>query len=193
MKYIVFLLSILMAATTFAKSGHNGHKKHKHESLKASEPTKHSLFHLTSEWKTHKEKKVKFNNLEKKKSVMTMIFTNCASACPMLVSEMKDMQAQAKNKNINYYLFSFDTERDDPKQLTKFKNKMKLDKNWTLFHGNKSDTRELANVLGIQYKKTPDNNFIHSNVIFVLNEKGEIICKKEGLKPNVKECLKHLN
>ncbi|MCH2535050.1 MAG: SCO family protein [Bdellovibrionales bacterium] len=191
MKYVS--IAIILFLSVSLKAQHDHHKHHDHQSLQAKEPTAHSLFHLNSEWTTHDNKKINFKDLDKKKSVMAMVFTSCPSACPMIVSEMKEMQDEAKNKDINYYLFSFDSKRDKPKKLKAFKEKMKLDKNWTLFHAKESNVRELANVLGVQYKKTADNNFIHSNVIFVLNKNGEVICQKEGLKPNVKVCLKGLN
>lgn len=191
MKYLMIIISLFLSLSL--KAQHEHHKHHKHKAMQATEPTAHSLFHLTSEWTTQDNQKVKFNDLEKKKSVMAMVFTSCPSACPMIVSEMKEMQEKSKNKDINYYLFSFDSERDKPEKLKAFKNKMRLNENWTLFHAKESNVRELANVLGVQYKKTADNNFIHSNVIFVLNKDGEIVCKKEGLKPQVEVCLKSLN
>lgn len=191
MKYVFIAIFLILSLSL--KAQHEHHKHHDHQSLESKQPTAHSLFHLDAEWTTQDNKKIKFKNLDNKKSVMAMVFTSCPSACPMIVSEMKEMQKKAKNKDVNYYLFSFDSERDKPEKLKAFKNKMKLGNNWTLFHANESNVRELANVLGVQYKKTADKNFIHSNVIFVLNESGEIICKKEGLKPDVEVCLKSLN
>jgi len=39
---------------------------------------------------------------------------------------------------------------------------------------------ELAASPGVRYKRLKNGDFIHSNVIFLLNSKGEIVAQKEG-------------
>jgi protein SCO1/2 len=40
---------------------------------------------------------------------------------------------------------------------------------------------EMAALLGIRYKKLPDGEFAHSNVITLLNPEGEIVHQQIGL------------
>jgi len=46
---------------------------------------------------------------------------------------------------------------------------------------------ELAALLGVKYKASANGQFAHSNVITVLNAKGEIVHQQIGLNEDVSE------
>ncbi len=52
---------------------------------------------------------------------------------------------------------------------------------WQLLHGGEGDVRELAAVLGVQYRKEESGAFAHSNIIFLINPDGEVVYKQAGL------------
>jgi protein SCO1/2 len=57
-----------------------------------------------------------------------------------------------------------------------------LDANrWTFLRGSPGDIMELGNLLGVKYKKLPDGEFSHSNIITLLNERGEVVDQLIGL------------
>jgi protein SCO1/2 len=77
--------------------------------------------------------------------------------------------------------FSVDT-TDTPERLKGFGTSHKVDfSRWNFFSSNTATIQELAVVLGTQYRRINDADFAHSNLITVLNEKGEIIHRQEGL------------
>lgn len=47
--------------------------------------------------------------------------------------------------------------------------------------GSEEDTRELANVLAVKYKKITPMDFSHSNIISVFSKSGVLAYQKEGL------------
>jgi protein SCO1/2 len=59
---------------------------------------------------------------------------------------------------------------------------MKLDaKRWKLLRGSESDVRELAAVLGFNYEQIDSGQFVHSNLITVLDTHGEIVHQQAGV------------
>jgi protein SCO1 len=145
-----------------------------------------SLYNVTDVFTTQQGKEVALKNFAGKVTVMSMVFTHCAYACPTLT---KDMQAIAnklkqngiKDQDIQYVLVSFDTERDNPARLRAFSTEMELDNNWTLLRGDEEAVRQLSVLLNVQYEKAPDGSFSHSNVITVLDKEGRIATQLEGL------------
>jgi protein SCO1/2 len=84
---------------------------------------------------------------------------------------------------------SFDSERDLPGQLKKFANGSGLDENWTLLHGSENAVRTLSVLLNVQFQKDAEGNFSHSNVISVLDKKGDLVFQKEGLDADPTEII----
>jgi protein SCO1/2 len=94
---------------------------------------------------------------------------------------------------VGFTLISFDTTRDTPEALATFRKTQVLPKeNWTLLHGAPDDVLEVAALLGIKFKEEASGQFAHSNVITVLNSRGEIIHQLAGLGPDVHEVVREL-
>jgi protein SCO1 len=60
---------------------------------------------------------------------------------------------------------------------------------WTLLHGQPDDVLELAALLGVRYKEGADGQFMHSNVITLLNANGEIVVQQIGLNSDPQEMV----
>lgn len=142
-----------------------------------------SLYQLTDTFQTQDNKKVTLSFFKGKPIVVGMIFTHCTYACPRLTADIKNIEQDLKTENgkVNFLLVSFDSERDFPEQLKKFATSEGLDDNWTLLHGNESAVRTLSVLLNVQFQKDAEGNFSHSNVISVLDKKGDLVFQKEGL------------
>ncbi len=83
-----------------------------------------------------------------------------------------------------------DPARDNPEQLAKFAAEHQLDlKRWTLLTGSESDVLEIANVLNVRISKTENGNFDHSNIIHIINRKGNIVYQQIGLAQEPTESL----
>lgn len=167
MKYLFLILLILPQIS------------HSEEKPKLSSE---SIYQIDQIWTTEQGKSLNLKDLAGNPAVVTMTFTSCPGACPLMVSDIKffDSQLTKKEKNkINYYTFSIDPAHDTPQALQKFYEKMRLDKRWTLLTSNKDQAQEMAAILGFSYKDLGDGDFTHSTSLYLLSANGELLARKE--------------
>lgn len=154
-----------------------------------------SLFQLDSSWTNDQRASLKLGALGGRPLVVTMFFAKCEYACPVLVHDMKKVQAalsaDARDK-VGFVLVSFDTERDTPAALAEYRKNHELPANWTLLRGAPDDVLELAALLGVKFKKDARGQFAHSNILTVLNGSGEVVHQQIGLNQPPDETVKQL-
>jgi protein SCO1 len=181
------LTSILLIAlilngiplSTWACSAHNKF------SSKAARLPGNSIYHLRGQWTNQENKKISFQSLSGRLRIIAMVYTKCPSSCPMIVQDIKLAMSQIPSEfrqGLHVDLFSFDSENETAESLQNFRAKFKMTDNWSAYSGSQSAVSELAAVLGLQFKKQPSGEFIHANVIYLVNGKGEVLAKQEGLK-----------
>lgn len=148
-----------------------------------------SIYQLESEWTNQSGKEVELEEFKGKPVVFTMFFASCNYACPILVYDMKKIESKLSPEELKDYQFvlvSIDPERDTPQALNEYAKKFNLDTNrWSLLTGDKDDVLELAAVLGFKYKQEEDGQFSHSNLINIINEKGEVVFQHVGLNKDI--------
>jgi protein SCO1/2 len=106
-----------------------------------------------------------------------MFFSRCPSACPLLVSTIKRTLAEldpATAAEARVLLVSFDPDHDTPEVLRALAAQRGLDARWKLASAPEDQVRDLAGVLGIQYRRLPDGSFSHSASIVLLDRAGAI-------------------
>lgn len=143
-----------------------------------------SLYAMENIWQDQSGKSMRLKDLKGKIPLVSMIFTRCPYACPRTIADLKNIEKQLpeeKRGQVAFVLVSFDDINDTPEQLRAFAEKMNAGKDWILLHGNEESIRELAMVLNVKYKKQPDGNFTHSNIISLLDRNGGIEAQLEGL------------
>lgn len=152
------------------------------------EPSDISLFNLESDWQNQNAETTQLSFLNGKPTIMTMIYTHCEYSCPVIVKEMKDLYSkipQDYTSDVNFLFVSIDPIHDKPDTLKRFMKEEELNpEQWTMLSGTESNIRELAAVLGFKYKKSSLMDYAHSNLITLLNEKGEIVEQLEGFEEN---------
>jgi len=156
-----------------------------------------SLYQLDSTWTSADEHQLKLGELKGKVQVVTMFFAQCEFACPVLIHNMKQIEAAlppSLRTNVGFVLVSFDTERDTPKALRAYGEQMQFDTNrWTLLRGSSDDVLELAALLGVKFRRDARGQFAHSNIITVLNPAGEVIYQQIGLNQDVTPTVKAIS
>ena len=149
-------------------------------------PTDKSLYLLDSTWTSDVGREIKLGALRGRPQIVAMFFTHCEYACPILVSELKNIEGKLPPEvlgRVDFLLVSIDSKRDTPAELAAFRKKRGLTiERWTLLHGNNDDVRELAALLGVNYTEDSRGQFAHSNAITLLNAEGEIVFQHAGLK-----------
>lgn len=154
-----------------------------------------SLFQLDSTWTNDKSVELKLGSLAGRPLVVTMFFAKCEYACPVLVYDMKKVQAalpEELRSKVGFVLVSFDTDRDTPAALAEYRKIHELPDNWSLLRGSPDDVLELAALLGVKFKKDARGQFAHSNVLTALSPGGEIAHQQVGLNQSPDETVKHL-
>lgn len=157
---------------------------HAPDPVESAEPGEESIFNLSSTWKNQENDEVDLSHLGGKVSILSMVYTHCQFACPRILADMQAIEQDLRSKgvkNVNYVLVSIDPERDTPERLKAFYLENKLTTDWILLTSSAGNVMELAMVLGVKYKTIGNSDFSHSNLITVLNEKGEIMHRQEGL------------
>ena len=166
------------------------------EPLASSKASDRSLYQLASTWTDDAGREMKLGKLRGRPQVLTMFFSNCEFACPLLVNDMQKIERALPaevRKRVDFVLVSFDTARDSVRALHAYREKMKLSPaHWTLLRGGEDDIRELAALLGVNYQRDARGQFSHSNLITVLNADGEIVHQQAGLNTDPQETVQVL-
>jgi protein SCO1 len=115
--------------------------------------------------------------------IVTMFYGSCPSACPVLVTHVKRVEASldpAVRANLRVLLVSFDAERDTPATLRDLAAAHRVDTSrWRFAAAPDDAARQLANVLGIAYAKGDEGFFSHNSVVSVLDADGRIVARSE--------------
>jgi protein SCO1/2 len=155
-----------------------------------------SLYQLESKWTSDVAREVRLGVLHGKPQLVAMVFTSCEYACPIIVNDLKRIESALPENirtNVGLLLISFDHERDTSKKLNDFRKRMELPlERWTLLRGDADDVRELAALLGVNYRKEARGQYAHSNVISLLNTNGEVVFQQSGLNIPTGEFVKLL-
>lgn len=153
--------------------------------LESGKPSDKSLYLTESKWTSDVGRVVPLSVLRGRPQVVAMFFTHCEYACPIIVNDMRKLQAslpEGIRDRVDFLLVSFDASRETAESLRAYRKKEKLPKkSWTLLRGNEDDVRELAALLGINYAADSRGQFAHSNLITVLNAEGEVDFQQAGL------------
>ena len=186
-----FLLSLLLCASTLAAPPCCSTNK-----VESGKITDKSIYQIETEWTSDFGKKMKLDRLRGKPQVIAMFFTSCEYACPVLVHDVRRIEAALPEKirnEVGFVLVTFDTERDTVEALHAYREKLDLDTDrWVLLRGQNEDVFELAALLGVKFKKDQRGQFAHSNIITILNSDGEIIHQQIGLNQDPAVSVKKL-
>lgn len=179
------LLGLATISSSFAATCCETDTRADHTAPTLAKHTDTSLFNIESLWENEEGEKFHFSQIGGRLQLVAMVYTTCAYACPRIIADMKSIQKHLTNMSSNdlgYCLITIDPERDTIDVYKKYADKHKLTENqWTFLRGESGDVLELANLIGVKYVKTPDGEYSHSNILTLLNPKGEIIHQQIGL------------
>lgn len=118
--------------------------------------------------------------------LVSMFYATCPHACPMLIADMKRIEKalpEAQRKDLRVILVTFDPERDTVEKLDALASAHGLDPSrWKMLRTDPSKVQELAAVLGIKYRFAPGGDINHSSTISLLDRRGVVVERLEGLR-----------
>jgi protein SCO1/2 len=158
----------------------------------ASEPTERSVYQLDSSWVEDNGRALKLDALEGSMQLLALIYTTCEGSCPITVRSMqmfsKTMPEDIKGR-VRFLLVTVDPAHDTLPILREYRREMKLDRRWKLLRGSAHDVRELAAVLGFNYEQIESGQFAHTNLVTVLDRRGEIVYQQNDFSSNAKPII----
>lgn len=114
-----------------------------------------------------------------------MFYSTCPSSCPVLVSTIKRVMAgldAGTDAEVRVLLVTFDPEHDTPQVLHAVMTERGLDARWKLASAPDDEVRDLAALLGTQYRRLPDGrNFSHTSSLLLLDRTGAIDMRLDDL------------
>ncbi|HVY79820.1 MAG TPA: SCO family protein [Steroidobacteraceae bacterium] len=117
--------------------------------------------------------------------IATMFYASCPMACPLLIDTLRNLDAAlspAERAQVDILLISMDPERDTPAALAGLARERHItDKRWTLARTSSAETRKLAAILGIQYRKLDTGDFNHASVLVLLDAQGRVLARSQKL------------
>lgn len=163
--------------------GAHGHAQEQHEALPADAPADFSIYHAMSTWTDQRGERRPLDSLTGRVQVVGMVYTSCAYACPRMILDMKRIEgALGPDQDVGFVIVTIDPERDTPERLAEYAKGARLDPDrWTLLHGADGDILELAALLGVQYRRMANGEFVHSNLLTVLDPMGQVAHRQMGL------------
>jgi protein SCO1 len=145
----------------------------------------YSVYDLPAVWRDQAGDTVRLPALAGRVRVMAMVYTSCQATCPLIVADLKRIEAAlppARRGDVGFVLVSLDPERDTPGRLAEWGAHTGLDPaRWTLLAGDDDAVRELAATLDVRYQAQPGGELAHTNGLTVLDRAGGVAHRQVGL------------
>jgi protein SCO1/2 len=155
---------------------------------KWNQPEMDTVYHTIPAWQLTNQDSLTFSNksLAGKVYVADFFFTRCGTICPKMSTQLTRVQDTfSENPEFNIVSFSVDPNTDQPQELRKYAKEYDAIKGkWHFITGTKKQIYPLA-VKGYyvpvadasEYDKavkTPDETFIHSEKLILVDKEGHI-------------------
>lgn len=157
-------------------------------SLAAEKLPGDSVYQLPGKWRDQSGSSLTLADLQGKRQLLSMVYTDCEHTCPIIVNNMKQVQEKVDDPECHdtgYVLVSFTPEIDTPEKLAGFADQYDLDACWTLLTSNDAQVRQLAMALSIKYSVGESGYVAHSNLMSVLDERGRLLGQFSGMEKGV--------
>jgi protein SCO1/2 len=132
-----------------------------------------SLYARRWTWTDELGKSVQLDRWRGKPLVVTAVFTTCKATCPRTIERLRKVHARflAERRDAKFVLVTLDPANDTPERMRRFKAEQGLPASWTFLAGDKGQTRELLEMLGIHLMNL-DDHIMHDGAIVVFDERG---------------------
>jgi protein SCO1 len=110
--------------------------------------------------------------------LISMFYTSCDAVCPMIFETLRLALArlsERERRHVRVVMVSFDPARDTVAVLARAAQAHATDERWTLARTSEADARQVAAVLGVQYRRLASGEFNHSSEIVLLDAEGRIV------------------
>lgn len=191
LKYLTLMLGLTLLPL-LASSQHTMTMEPGSSDLKAKDSYHaESLYQMPAEWINQNGETIRLEDFDGQPLILVMFYGQCTGTCPVLIQRTwklySDIGEDVRDR-VQVLAVSFDTKNDTPEALKAYAEYEQLDiPGWNFVTAQHSDVRELAMLLGVQYRERSDGHYEHSNLITVLDADGKISVRSEGVTGGLKE------
>jgi protein SCO1/2 len=118
-------------------------------------------------------------------TLMSMIYTTCPTACPMLINDIKSLEGQLSDEarqNVRVLLVSMDPELDGPKELNALTVAHGLDPaRHKLSVASPTQTKAIAEALDIEFSRRVQGEMDHTTLLALMDRSGRQVAVQYGL------------
>ncbi len=195
------MLLVSVTAVTAQHSHSDGHDHGQaahHAKVMESDNTFHSesLYQVPTLWMNQNGEEVQIQDFAGQPLIVVMFYGKCTETCPMLIQrtwKLYSSLSEETQEKVHVLAVSFDYKNDTPEALKKYAEYEQLDlPGWNFVTAGQTDIRQLAALLGVQYRERSDGHFDHSNLITVLDKFGNISRRIEGIIGDLNDDLKFI-
>jgi len=201
---ITFIVLSASAVTATAQHSQGDGHDHGHEHDMGqmqeleSDAIKHSesLHQIPTKWVNQNSETKQIKDFAGEPLIVVMFYGKCTETCPMLIQrtwKLYSSLSEETQEKLNVLAVSFDYKNDTPEALKEYAEYEQLDlPGWHFVTADQTDIRQLATLLGVQYRERSDGHFDHSNLITVLDNYGNISRRIEGIIGDLNEDINYI-
>ena len=201
---ITFIVLSASAVTATAQHSQGDGHDHGHEHDMGqmqeleSDAIKHSesLYQIPTKWVNQNSETKQIKDFAGEPLIVVMFYGKCTETCPMLIQrtwKLYSSLSEETQEKLNVLAVSFDYKNDTPEALKEYAEYEQLDlPGWHFVTADQTDIRQLATLLGVQYRERSDGHFDHSNLITVLDNYGNISRRIEGIIGDLNEDINYI-
>jgi protein SCO1 len=146
-----------------------------------------SVYQLTDAFQDQRGAEARLDVFRGHPVLMSMFYASCTDTCPLLIAELHRIEASlapALRADLRVILVSLDPARDTPSALGRLADTHRIDAaRWRLLRGTDDSVRDVAAVLGVKFRRLSKGTIDHSTVIAVLDRRGVVESRIEGITP----------
>lgn len=143
-----------------------------------------SLFDLKSQWRDDRGRAVRLSRWKGRWLIASLAYTRCPSICAVTIEKLKRIEQELGDRKIDILVFSMDPDGDTPQAMKAFKAKKDIDRaRWHFLAGEDSETRQLAERLGMRYGQksaSPSSHIMHTIRIVLVSPEGKVAAALDG-------------
>lgn len=137
-------------------------------------------------FKTQDNEKLNLDDLHGEWWITYMSYTECATVCPRTTENMIDIQKELKSYNLHPQIISFnvDPDNDDLEDIKSYAEEYDIDlDSWDFLSGYDFKTIQQfsENTFNATLEKGATNQVSHSYMFYLVNPKGEVVKKYNGM------------
>jgi protein SCO1/2 len=129
----------------------------------------------------HRSRAVSLDDLRGRPVVMTFIYADCHTSCPILIERLRALEARDPDAQVAFVAVNLDPDHETPATLAAAAARWGLGPSWHLVTGEPAVVRALLRAHRVQWAPLPNGQIAHENVVTLIDRRGRLAFTYRGL------------